>query len=107
MSRCSKEILHATGIVLSKARHEVRFVVLPVFMAGVFATADSDKELALKMIAAVEPHSFGGSVERVSNLLLAVIRKQGASIVERGISTSVDWVEEMNLSGQRLIITGL
>lgn len=85
----------------------MRFVVFPLFLAGVFAANQGDKETALNLITAVEPHSFGGSIQSVRIVLQAIYNKQLEARLQTGVTTSVDWVEEMELSGQRLIITGL
>lgn len=99
--------MQAASLLLSQERFEVRFVVFPLFLAGVFATDEGDKEMALNLITAVEPHSFGGSIQSVRAVLQAIYNKQRTAILETGVATSVDWVEEMESSGQRLIIIGL
>jgi hypothetical protein len=76
-------------------------------MAG-FATKDpAEKEQALELIRVVETHSYGGSTKSVRGLLENIYGKQRDAIVQHGNDASVDWVEEMERSGQRIIMYGL
>ena len=104
---CATEIIQAAHKILSQERYDLRFIVFPLLMAG-FATNDpAEKNLALSLIKMVERHSYGGSTESVRRLLEAIYGKQRAAILQTGDCVSVDWVEEMELSGQRLVIYGL
>ena len=104
---CATEILQAAHTIISQERYELRFIVFPLFMAG-FATNDpNEKDLALNMIKIIERHSFGGSTEGVRRLLETVYDKQHTAISRAGTASSVDLIEEMESSGQRLIVYGL
>jgi hypothetical protein len=92
---------------MSQKRFEVRFAVFPLFLAGIFTTDQSEKDMALNLTAAVEPHSYGRSIKEILALLQTIYHKQLASLSQTGVATSVDWVAEVELSGQRLVITGL
>jgi hypothetical protein len=59
------------------------------------------------MIKTVDQYSCGISTESVMRLLDTIYKKQRAEILRNGDATSVDWMEEMALSGQRLIIHSL
>jgi len=59
------------------------------------------------MIKTIERHSHGGSMEGVRRLLETIYEKQRGAISRAGNALSVDWVEEMELSEQRLVIYGL
>lgn len=76
-------------------------------MAG-FATKDlNEKQVALDLIIAVEQHNYRGSTESVKKLLQKVYEKQRSATMDMGNANSVDWVEEVENSAQRLIIYGL
>jgi hypothetical protein len=101
------EIIQAAHTIVSQPRLDPRFIVFPLFLAG-FATVDvGEKDLALSMIRAVEQHSYGGCTQSVRRLLETVYEKQRAALLRTGDSTSVDWVEEMELRGQPPLIYGI
>lgn len=104
---CVIEIIHVARTITSQERIDQQFIVFPLFMAG-FATRDpQEKNLCLGLIRAVERLSYGRTTESVRELLEKIYEKQRAAILASGDASSVDWIEEMDLSGQRLIIYGL
>ncbi|KAF4633729.1 hypothetical protein G7Y89_g4387 [Cudoniella acicularis] len=104
---CSREIIQGAQIIISQERYELRFIVFPLFMAG-FATRDvSEKDIALCLIKTMERHSYGGSTESVRRLLEVIYEKQRSAILRTGLTNEVDWAQEMELTGQQLIIYGL
>lgn len=104
---CCTEILHAASVTLSKERFDMRFVVFPIFIAG-FSTRDpNEKEMALNFMIEIEKHGYGGSTESARKLLQTLYQKQRVAVLQMGDASSVDWIEEMELSGQRLVIYGL
>jgi hypothetical protein len=104
---CCREIIHAAQFITSQDQFEFSYVVFPLFMAG-FATKDpTEKEYALELIRAVETQSYGGGTKSVRRLLQNIYGKPRDAIVRNGDNASVDWVEEMERSGQRIILYGL
>lgn len=107
ITACCSEILHAVSTILSKDRFDMRFIVFPLFMAG-FCTRDpAEKETALRFMMEVEKHGYGGSTDNVRRLLQVLYEKQRVAVMQSGNADAVDWVDEMERSGQRLIIYGL
>ncbi|KAE8452215.1 hypothetical protein EG329_001682 [Mollisiaceae sp. DMI_Dod_QoI] len=99
-----KEIIDAARVVLSKERYDYRFIVFPVFMAG-FATQDPvEKRIALDLILAIEEHEYRGSTADVRQLLQKLYERQRSATMETGDANSVDWIEEMEKSGQGFIM---
>ncbi|KAL2064833.1 hypothetical protein VTL71DRAFT_3973 [Oculimacula yallundae] len=107
INACCTEILRAVSIILSKERFDMRFIVLPLFMAGFCTQNPAEKETALRFMVEVEKHGYGGSTDNVRRLLQSIYEKQQIAAMQTGNSNSVDWVDEMDRSGQRLIIYGL
>ncbi|CZR50832.1 uncharacterized protein PAC_00706 [Phialocephala subalpina] len=100
----SREIIEAARMVLSEKSYEIRLVVFPLFMAG-FATKDrGEKRMVLDLLLAVEQHESRGSTESIRNLLQKLYEKQRSATMEIGNANSVDWIEEIEKSGQRFII---
>lgn len=104
---CVTEIIQAAHSIVSQEQIDPRFVVFSLFLAG-FATGDlAEKSLAVDMMRAVERHSYGGCTKSVRMLLETICEKQRVAILRTGDSTSVGWVEEMELRGQPPIIYGI
>jgi hypothetical protein len=103
----STEIIQAAHMIVSQQLFDLRFIVFPLFIAG-FATQDpNEKDLALRLLRTVERYCCGVSTESARRLLEMIYNKQAAAAHSPGGSGRIDWVEEMGLSGQRLIIYGL
>ncbi|KAH7364485.1 fungal-specific transcription factor domain-containing protein [Rhexocercosporidium sp. MPI-PUGE-AT-0058] len=104
---CCAEILHAVSIILSKERFDMRFIVLPLFMAGFCTRNAAEKETALRFMMEIEKNGYGGSTDNARRLLQTIYEKQRLAVMQMGNANSVDWIDEMERSGQRLIIYGL
>lgn len=81
--------------------------MFPVFLAGVFTTDHGEKEAALSVMTTIGPRSVGPSAERVGMMLRTIYEKQRSAIAQFGEASSVDWMEEMESNGERLIVMGL
>lgn len=104
---CCAEILHAISIILSKQQCDLRYIVFPLFLAGFCTRNLTEKETALRLMAEVEKREYGGITDNVRRLLQTIYEKQSAAVAQTGDANSVDWVDEMERSGPRLIIYGL
>jgi hypothetical protein len=104
---CATEIIQVARIITSQERFEQQFIVFPLYMAGLATKDPAEKDAALATLRVVERHSYGKTTESVRELLGHIYEKQRAAIVASGDASSVDWVEEMESSGQRLIMYGL
>ncbi|KAH7309385.1 fungal-specific transcription factor domain-containing protein [Rhexocercosporidium sp. MPI-PUGE-AT-0058] len=104
---CCTEILHAVSIILSKERFDPRYIVFPLFLAGFCTWNLTKKDTALSFMTEVEKNEYGGVTNNVQRLLQTIYKKQSVAVAQTGNANSVDWVDEMERSGQRLIIYGL
>lgn len=104
---CVTEIIQAAHAIVSQEQLDPRFIVFPLFLAGVETTDPAEKDLALTIIRAVEQRSYGGCTQSVRSLLEMVYGKQHAAVLRMGDSTSVDWIEEKELRGHPPIIYGI
>ncbi|KAK0126142.1 hypothetical protein ONS95_007761 [Cadophora gregata] len=107
INACCAEILHAVSIILSKERFDLRFIVFPLFMAGFCTRNLVEKNTALRFMMEVEKHGYGGSTDNVRRLLQTIYEKQRIAVMQTGNANSVDWIDEMEQSGHRLIMYGL
>ncbi|KAH7378960.1 fungal-specific transcription factor domain-containing protein [Cadophora sp. MPI-SDFR-AT-0126] len=104
---CCAEILDAVSTILSKERFDPRYIVFPLFLAGFCTRNLTEKSMALRLIIEVEKNEYGRVTNNVRRLLQTIYEKQSAAVTKTGNADSVDWVDEMERSGQRLIIYGL
>jgi hypothetical protein len=93
-------------VITSQERADQQFVVFPLFMAGVATSEPQENGLCLGMVGAVERLSYGRTTESVREVLEKIYEKQQAAMVASGDAFSVDWVEEMEVSGQPSTIYG-
>ncbi|KAH6694380.1 fungal-specific transcription factor domain-containing protein [Leptodontidium sp. MPI-SDFR-AT-0119] len=104
---CCAEILYAVNTILSKERFDPRYIVFPLFLAGFCTRNSTEKDTALRFMIKVEKIEYGGATNKVRRLLQTIYGKQSVAIAETGNANSVDWVDEMEQSGQQLIMYGL
>lgn len=76
-------------------------------MAGFCTRNLAEKDTALRFMIEVEKHGYGGSTDNVRRLLQTIYEKQRVAVMQTGNANSVDWVDEMERSGHRLIFYGL
>jgi len=58
-------------------------------------------------MAEVEKREYGGVADTLRRLLQTIYEKQSVAVAQTGDASSVDWVDEMERNGPRLIIYGL
>jgi len=63
--------------------------------------------MALQRDEEVEKHGYGGSTDSARRLLQNIYEKQHIAVMQTGNANSVDWIDEMEQIGNRLIIYGL
>ncbi|KAK4996284.1 hypothetical protein LTR66_004082 [Elasticomyces elasticus] len=84
-----------------------RFLVFPLFLAGI-ATADPDaKLLAAALIRQLEASGIGGNAARTRELLLAVYEAQRRCAERGGGGEEVDWMEVARGRGVALVDFGM
>jgi hypothetical protein len=94
-------------MIVLQERVDPRFIVFPLFIAGIAAMEPAEKDLASHIIRAVEQYSFGGCSQSVRIFLENIYEKQRVAILSTGDSNLVDWLEEMELRGRPPIIYGI
>jgi hypothetical protein len=103
---CAREILQIAGMIIDHKRFEFRYILFPVFLAG-FASKDTmEKSVAVELIRNLEKTSYGMSTKSTRKLLESVYQKQQDETSRTG-RTRVNWIEVLQLSGEKLIIFGI
>ncbi|KAF7959106.1 hypothetical protein EAE96_002623 [Botrytis aclada] len=107
ISSCAREIILITKMMLDLGYLGSRFMVFPIFMAGVATRMREEKQSALEYLRRLEETSFGSNTSTTRKLLASIIEKQETAIAETGNHLFVSWVEELESSGEQLILVGL
>ncbi|KAM3086856.1 hypothetical protein ACMFMG_000981 [Clarireedia jacksonii] len=103
---CAREILQIAGMIMDYKRFEFRYILFPVFLAGFASKNTTEKSVAVELIKSLEKTSYGMSTKSTRRLLESVYQKQQNEMFRTG-RTSISWIEELELSGEKLIIFGL
>ena len=93
--------------MLSTQRCDLQYIVFPLFLAGFCTRNVTEKDTALELMAEVEKREYGGVADTLRRLLQTIYEKQSVAVAQTGDASSVDWVDEMERNGPRLIIYGL
>ncbi|KAF7906729.1 hypothetical protein EAF00_001008 [Botryotinia globosa] len=107
LSSCAREIILISKMMIDLGCIGSRFIVFPIFMAGMASRVKEDKQSALRFLHKLEETSFGSNTRTTSKLLVSIIEKQEIAIAETGNHLCVSWIEELESSGQQLILMGL
>ncbi|TGO79695.1 hypothetical protein BELL_0025g00080 [Botrytis elliptica] len=107
LSSCAREIILIAKTMIDLGRLGARFVVFPIFMAGIASRVKEEKQSALEFLRRLEETSFGSNTTTTRKLLASIIKKQEIAIAETGNPLCVSWIEELESSGQQLILVGL
>lgn len=107
IAACARVIIQIARKILERERLEFRFLVFPIFLAGMASKVAEEKQVALNLIRRLEDTSFGSNTRTTRNLLTTICEKQGEAIARTGSDWGVSWIEELESSGEQLIILGL
>ena len=101
------EILRIAGGIVAAGQLELRFIIFPLFMAGVASVSGSDKRRALDLIKSMERESIGTNTSTTRRVLQLVYGKQTQRFMHTGHSLDVNWVEVMVEQGLQVVNFGL
>ncbi|KAI9849047.1 MAG: hypothetical protein M1838_000301 [Thelocarpon superellum] len=108
VNHCINNILHIAREYAQPPRtRQLRFILLPIFLAGFASVEPAQKREALDAIRAFERVSLTPSALTILQLLELVYIQQEQSIMELGDAAHVDWVEVMVENGLIVVNFGL
>ncbi|OJD27852.1 hypothetical protein ACJ73_00755 [Blastomyces percursus] len=108
ISQRTTAILHVVSSIVHAGRFDLRFVVFPLFMAGVASSSSSQKMLALDLLSSMEGNeSVGRNVTTTRHVLQIVYQRQTEGYMRKGHALDVDWVEIMIEQGLQMVNFGL
>lgn len=101
------EILQVADSIVSAGRLELRFIVFPLFMAGVASSSGADKMQALDLISSMEKEGIGSNPTSTRHVLQIVYERQTQRFMNVGHSLDVNWNEIMVEQGLQVVNFGL
>ncbi|PGH10810.1 hypothetical protein AJ80_07361 [Polytolypa hystricis UAMH7299] len=100
--RASSILRVGADIVINSGRFDLRFIVFPVFMAGVTSSSSQRQQFALDLIAGIERNGgVGRNVGTTRHVLNIVYQRRGEGYGD------VDWMEIMREQGLQMVNFGL
>ncbi|EER42675.1 conserved hypothetical protein [Histoplasma capsulatum H143] len=108
ISQRTTAILHVASSIVHAGRFDLRFIVFPLFMAGVASSSSSQKMLALDLLSGIEGNeSVGRNVTTTRHVLQIVFQRQTEGYMRKGHALDVDWMEIMIEQGLQMVNFGL
>ncbi|KLJ07578.1 hypothetical protein EMPG_16936 [Blastomyces silverae] len=108
ISQRTTAILQVVSSIVHAGRFDLRFIVFPLFMAGVASSSSSQKMLALDLLSSIEGNeSVGRNVTTTRHVLQIVYQRQTEGYMRKGHALDVDWVEIMIEQGLQMVNFGL
>ena len=102
-SQSVSEILHLAREIIANGCNERKFMVFPLFMAGVATRNPSDQQLVKRLLEGFESNSIGGAMPATRQILEIVYQKQREATVQGGNPVMVDWIDMIAERGLQLI----
>lgn len=103
---------HANGIfqiaeaIVHSNQLGLRFIVFPLFMAGVSTSSAGQKMIAMDLVSSLEKQGIGRNATTTRNLLQTVYQSQTEQIMS-GLSANVEWADVMIQQGIQIVNFGL
>jgi hypothetical protein len=103
VSQCVREIIELAREIISNGHLERKYIVFPLFMAGIAATSAADREQALEFLGIMEQDSVGRNMGATKHLLNAVYEKQREGFIRVGYALDVDWIQIVRDMGLQVV----
>lgn len=97
------EILHLGREITTSGFILRKFMVFPIFMAGIATRSPVDQHLALKMLSMLEHKSIGKVMTATRQILEIVYERQREVIMQGGHPLIVDWIDLVAERGLQMI----
>ena len=103
MSQSVGKILHLGNEIIANGCNTRKFMVFPLFMAGVAARTVADQQLAVQLLKDFELNSIGKVMIATRQILETVYQKQREVTMQGGHPLMVDWVSTIAERGLQMI----
>lgn len=107
LARCVSEILKIGDKIVTNEQYHLRFIIFPLFMAGVASTDGNEKMLALELISSMEKESIGSNTTATRHALQIIYDQETRRFMHTGQSLDVNWSDVMLEHGLQVVSFGL
>lgn len=107
IAECTTKIFQIAERVVSQRRLHSRFIVFPLFMAGVSSHSGAQKKHAIDLIASMENEELGANTSAARRLLQTIYQRQTERFMQVGHSLDVCWMDVMAEQGTQMLNFGL
>ena len=103
MSQSVARILQLGLDITRNGFTERKFMVFPLFMAGIATINQSDHQQVISLLVAFENHSIGKAMVATRQILEIVYEKQREVMILGGNPLMVDWIDTVAERGLQMI----
>ncbi len=107
IAQCVSEVLRIGDRVVSDEQYHLRFIIFPLFMAGIASTDGTEKMLALELISSMEKESIGSNTTATRHALQIIYEQQTQRFMHTGQSLDVNWSDSVLEQGLQVVNFGL
>lgn len=104
---CVSEVLSIGDRIVRIEKHHLRFIIFPLFMAGVASTDGNEKMLALELISSMEKESIGSNTAATRQALQIIYEQQTQRFMHTGQSLDVNWTDILLEQALQVVNFGL
>lgn len=100
-------ILQIAERIVRADRLDMRFIVFPLFMAGIASSSEGQKLMAMKLLSSMEQGGIGRNASTIRQLLQIVYDQQTLQSMMTEAPFDVNWVELIAEYGLDVLNFGL
>lgn len=107
ITTAAAQILHLAQAAVTSNHYNSRFLVFPLFMAGVASTDGYQMMQSLQCIQTLEEGALGRNMATTRKALKTIYDSQNEQFMQNGHSLNVDWLQIMHEHGLTVVNFGL
>ncbi|OKL64333.1 hypothetical protein UA08_00025 [Talaromyces atroroseus] len=104
----SREMLqNVAEAIVNSSQFDFRFIVFPLFIAGVSTSSAEQKMMAMDLVSSLEKQGIGRNATTTRHLLQMVYQSQTEQLMTIGHTANVEWADVMVRQGMQVVNFGL
>lgn len=103
----ANSIFHIAGTIVHSSQFDLRFIIFPLFIAGVSTSSADQKMMAMDLICSMEKQGIGRNATTIRHLLQMVYQAQTEELMTLGHPARVGWSDVMSQQGIQIVNFGL
>lgn len=103
----TNNIFHIAETIVHSSQFDLRFIIFPLFIAGVSTSSAGQKMMAMDLICSMEKQGIGRNATTTRHLLQMVYQAQTEQLMTVGHSANVRWSDVMIQQWIQIVNFGL